>query len=94
MYFGPTLCSKAAVERELSDISHAVQYLRKSAEKQNETRQIQFLQIRFHNKRFKKAEYSQQNIVNIVRFSNEKEVVNKPVWSSVANSRKTYEFKY
>ena len=89
MYFGPTLCSKAAVERELSDISHAVQYLRKSAEKQNEARQIQFLQIRLLNKRFMKAEFSQQNII---RYSNEKKVVNKPVWSSVANPGLTYEF--
>ena len=89
MYFGPTLCSKAAVERELFDISHAVQYLRKSAEKQNEARQIQFLQIRLLNKRFMKAEFSQQNII---RYSNEKKVANKPVWSSVANPGLTYEF--
>ena len=94
MYIEPTPCSEVGFERETSDTSHVLQDLRKSAEKQNETRQIQFLQIRLHNKRFKKAEYSQQNIVNIVRFSNEKEVVNKPVWSSVAISRKTYEFKY
>ena len=91
MYFEPTPCSKVGFERKTSDTSHVLQDLTKSAEKQNETRQIQFLQVLFLNKRFKKAEYSQQNIV---RFPNEKKVVNKPVWSSVANSRKTYEFKY
>ena len=69
--------------------SHGLQDLRKSAEKRNEARQIQFLQVLFLNKRYKKAEFGQKNNV---RYSNEKKVVNKPVWSSVANSGKTYEF--